>query len=508
MLDKKHLLNFLMLIVVYNTTIAQRIKYSDTEKEDGRQMNFELVGKIANNIIVYKNIRTDNYFSVYDNDMKLKEKIKLTNLPIKLINVDFVAYPNYFYLIFQHQKKKIVYCDAIKYDMNGKMLEDIKTLDTTSIPIFDNNNKIYNVVVSDNKKFIGIIKANKKNERNHILGKIMYDQNLQQAYKRFYNIAMDGKNNYLSEFTIDNDGDIFMAKCFAASDNAFVNRVDILHIPIVTDTIVTYNVKTNERLLDEIKLKMDNANKKLLVNAFYFTKKRGNIEGYFINAINKTNPNDSYSTTTAFSDTLRLEAKDVGTLKTAFNDFFIRQIYPRKDGGFIATAESYYYSTRNNGMPFNRFDYFGNTSLFTPFDFYNMGMRNFSWNQFDRMGNNFTTYYAENVLVLSFNKLAILEWSNVIHKSQKDDNTEDKISYEVIITGGRLHFLFNEKDRNDFLMNDNSISPQGQIIRHPTLKNLDRRYTLMPRYGKQISATEMVFPCIYKNYICFAKIEY
>ena len=136
-----------------------------------------------------------------------------------------------------------------------------------------------------------------------------------------------------------------------------------------------------------------------------------------------------------------------------------------------------------------------------------MGGRDNYWNSYDRINTN-TTYYADNVLVLSIDKKGELEWSNAIQKSQKDDYGEDLISYQILLTGGSLHFLFNEKDRNEFLMYDNSVTPQGKVTRHPTLKNLDRRYGIMPRHGKQISAREMVFPCTYKNYICFAKIEY
>ena len=47
----------------------------------------------------------------------------------------------------------------------------------------------------------------------------------------------------------------------------------------------------------------------------------------------------------------------------------------------------------------------------------------------------------------------------------------------------------------------------GQITRNPTLKNLDKGYEFMPKYGKQVSASQMIVPCLYRNIICFAKIE-
>jgi hypothetical protein len=500
----------LVMLLILRDANAQKVKYSDVEREDSRNLNFEIIGRLSGNTIIYKNFRSDNYFSVYDNDMKLKEKIKLSSLPNKIINADFIAYPSFFYMIYQHQKKSIIYCEAIKFDANGKKMEETKILDTTSIPFYQNDNKIYQVLVSDNKRKIAIIKANKKNEQSHRLGAILLNDSLQQKSKRFFNVTMDGRNNFLDEFLMDNDGDIYMAKCFSNNGNEYVNKIDMIHIPALADTFAVYNVNAKEKILDEIILRMDNVNKRVIIQSFYFTKKRGNIEGLYVNFFSKAMPNESLPQFNTFNDTLRVEAKGINSVKTAFNDFFIREVYPRKDGGFIVTAESYYSTTRGGGgVPWNRFDYFGGSPYLTNYDYYNMGGRSWYWNSWDRYSSNTnTTYNAENVSIFSFSKYGSMEWSNVVHKNQRDDNTEDYISYQILLTGGSLHFLFNEKERSDYLMYDNSVSTTGQVTRHPTIKNLDTKRTIMPRHGKQISAREMIFPCFYKNYICFAKIEY
>ena len=75
-------------------------------------------------------------------------------------------------------------------------------------------------------------------------------------------------------------------------------------------------------------------------------------------------------------------------------------------------------------------------------------------------------------------------------------------------TGGQLHFLFNQMERRNNLLNDYSVTPEGKVNRNPTLKNLDKGYDFMPQYGKQVSARQMIIPCMYHNYICFAKIDY
>ena len=117
-------------------------------------------------------------------------------------------------------------------------------------------------------------------------------------------------------------------------------------------------------------------------------------------------------------------------------------------------------------------------------------------------------YQADNIVVMSFDKNGKLEWNNVISKEQFDDQTDDLISYQIMNTGGQLHVLFNNLEKRIQLLNDFSITPDGKINRSPTLKNLDKGYEFMPKYAKQVSARQIIVPCLYRNYICFAKIEY
>jgi len=109
---------------------------------------------------------------------------------------------------------------------------------------------------------------------------------------------------------------------------------------------------------------------------------------------------------------------------------------------------------------------------------------------------------------MNFDKNAKLIWSNIVHKSQYDDETDNYLSFQVMNAGGELHFLFNELERRNQLLSDQSITPDGQLKRNPTLKSLDRGYAFMPRFAKQVSAKQIIVPCTYRNYICFAKLDY
>jgi hypothetical protein len=75
-------------------------------------------------------------------------------------------------------------------------------------------------------------------------------------------------------------------------------------------------------------------------------------------------------------------------------------------------------------------------------------------------------------------------------------------------TGGELHFLYNQFEKRTQLLMDQSITADGKINRLPTFHNLDKGYTFMPRIGKQVSGNQIVIPCLYRNYLCFAKIDF
>ena len=63
------------------TSHAQRIVYSEPNREDVRQTNFEIIGRYNSNVLIYKNLRSKNVISTYDIDMKETDRLSLDYLP-------------------------------------------------------------------------------------------------------------------------------------------------------------------------------------------------------------------------------------------------------------------------------------------------------------------------------------------------------------------------------------------------------------------------------------------
>jgi hypothetical protein len=504
------ILSFLLVtIALLNSpcTKAQvsQIVYSEPEREDGRRTNFEIIGKINGNFLVFKNNNSNNAISVYDSTMRSEKRVQLTFMPERYINIDFIAYPDYFLVFYEYQKKSIVHIAAARHDAQAQLIGQPLELDTTQVG-FASNNKIYTTTVSEDKQRIMVFKINSHDPKNFLFTTFLYDFNLKLVDRHRLYLAMEDRNDLFTDFLVDNQGTFVFAKYLRSGSNDYVSRVSVVTKGPVADSFSVRDMGAGNRILDEIKIKVDNNNSRYIISGFYYQERRGNIEGLYTVLWDKATNERVEEKVSVFSDELRALAKSTdATVKTAFNDFFIKHIITKRDGGYLLVSESQYTTSRGN--MFNRWDYMNPAYGYAP-GYYNpyYGPYNNPWAR--NYGAYATRFHAENIMVLSFDKESNLQWSNVIPKSQFDDETDNLISNELVNTGGELHFLFNNYERRNLLLNDQSISPEGRINRYPTLHNLDRGYDFMPRYGKQVSSWESIIPCLYRNYLCFAKVEF
>lgn len=502
-------LSLILLLITGFTTVAQKIVYSEPEREDSRRMNFEIIGKFGNNYLIYKNPRNHDFICVYDNEMKQVGKVEMDYIPNdRLINVDFFPYSDFSYVIYQYQRKNVVYCMSVKVDGMGNKISDPVELDTSHVS-FSANNKIYSAISSEDKSKISIFKINSKNRQNYILTTLLFNDQLVLQRKSVNRVPMDDRNDYLDEFLVDNEGDLVFVK-FNRLNSDNIVKAAMLMKKADSDSLQVNELKFGDKvLLDEIHIKIDNNNKRYILTSFYTKQRRGNVDGYYFYIRDKNTTQPVVEKLLTFSDELRREAKGDASLKSAFNDYFIRNVIVKRDGGFIVGSESFYTTSRYNSW--NRWDYMYGSPFMSPYDYYyyspyysNLWYRS----NYYRNQNQNSRSHADNVVILSFDKEGQLEWSNVLAKDQYDDDGDFRVSYHLMNTGGQLHFLFNQQEKRMLMLNDFSIAPDGQINRVPTLKNLEKGYEFMPKYGKQVSSKQIIIPCFYRNYICFAKIDF
>jgi len=488
---------------------AQKIMYSEPDKEDTRRMVFEIMGKINNHFLIYKNTRANKHIvSVLDNEMKEVASVEQKYIPggDRMINIDFFPYQNFCYLIYQYQKKNVIYCMAATVDGLGNIAGDPVELDTTHLS-FAANNKIYSVITNEDKSKIMVFKINTKNKKAYLLTTKLFDNKLGLMKESRLPVVMEERNEYLGVFQLDNIGNLVFSK-FLRSNNDNINAAQLVMKAANADSLFTANLNIEKTWLDEVHIKIDNTNQRYLLTSLYYKERKGNIDGYYFYVWDTKTGEPYVDTVYTFPEDLRRDARGDASFKGAFNDFFVRNIIIRKDGGFVMGSESYYTTSRFNNW--NRWDYLYGQPYYNSFgsNYYSPYYNNY-WMNNSRFNNNQAVrYHADNIIFNSFSDKGLPEWNNVVGKNQYDDASDDLMSYQMVNTGGALHFLFNLQERRNNLLTDYSISPDGQMTRNPTLKNLDKGYDFMPKYGKQVGSKVLIIPCAYRNHICFAKVEY
>ncbi|MCU0323369.1 MAG: hypothetical protein MUE72_13195 [Chitinophagaceae bacterium] len=499
----------LFFVLACTTVSAQKVIYSEPDKDDFKNSEFEIIGKMSGNFLVYKNYRESHVISVYDAQMKLVEKTPLNFLPERTFNAEFLAYPNYCYMFYQFQKRSIVYSMAVKLDNKGQKVGEPIELDTTDVN-FMANNKLYSVINSENKQMIVSYKVNNKSDKTHIVTTVLFDKDLKLIKKSILNVTMPDRNDFLNNFSVDNDGDMIFLKAAGTSQNDNINKLTMYFKSKDADNFIFSEIKVGNIYLDDVSVKIDNYNKRFLVSSFFSKQRRGNIDGLFCHIWDKQKGAETVTNAALFADDFRNDAKGENSTKGAFNDYYIKSIISKQDGGFLVFAEAVYTSNRG-GVNNSRWDYWGSpnwggTGLGSGFYTYGNTWGN-PWNRWNSF-NNVTRYYADNIAIISYDSTAKVEWTNTIAKSQYDDNSDALLGYGVANTGEAIHILFNVQEKRNLILSDQFISAEGQVTRNPTLKNLDRGYDFMPKYAKQVGAKQIIVPCQYRNYICFAKIDF
>src|SRR6266542_2599003 len=275
----KRLLFLVAGIIMLSSALAQKIVYSEPDRDDTRRMEFEVIGKINGNFLVYKNLRNKNWVTVFDNDMKELTKIDQDYIPDeRLINIDFFPYTDFFYAVYQYQKRNVVHCMAVKIDGNGKKISDVMELDTTHIG-FSANNKIYSVISSEDKSKIMVFKINSRNKERYLVTTNLLNDSLQLLKRSAIVMPMEDRNEYLDEFYVDNQGDFVFTKFYRQTSD-IISRASMVIKQAQADSFFVKELDIEKRYLDELHIKVDNFNKRYFITSFYYKERRGNIDGF------------------------------------------------------------------------------------------------------------------------------------------------------------------------------------------------------------------------------------
>lgn len=492
-----------ILVLFFSATFSQAIKYSEVIREDVRDINFEIIGRVGNNVQIYKNVRWKHMLAVYDQNMNLLSNARLTFMPDKTMNVDFMVYPGYSMAVYQYHRKNVIYCMGVKIDPAGKKIGEPVLLDTARVGLLMDR-KIYGTVFSEDKENILVYRMMKKNN-SLILRSLLFNKELQLQETAENILPFEDYRDVYSEMSVDNKGNMVFVHERKRSNREAVTGLDVYFKPKGENLVKMNKIPLSEMAIDEVSLKIDNMNGNYLLYSLYYDRPGGTISGVFTSRLDaRSSP--AIGAFIPFDDSLRktLTSRAIG--RSAFDNMFIREVVVRKDGGFIVNMEDFF--SQSSANPWNRFNYLNSSAYPGSYDYYmyNPGYRYYyrplPYNNFHAV-----RYYYNDIAILSIDRNLQPEWSTVIHKNQVSDESDNFLSYSRMNQGSEIVYFFIENERKNEMVTHHSIFPDGTVRRNGTLRGNQAGFEFMPRLAKQIGARQMIIPALYRGFVTFALVE-
>ncbi len=481
-------------------------------KHDGLLLTYNIVSGAKNGIT--------HQVYMYDDKMNVVKKTVLP-LPGNIYGLQFLIYPDFFYIFYQRQQSNIVYLEAAKIGMDGTLLGNIKELDETIAPFTSRSSKIYTILNSENKKQITAFKINNRNWDTAFITILLFDEELSLKHSSELHAPLISDKEFFTEFNVDNDGDFMFIRNFDDDDNATAAGKTVLIIKkALSDSVYFTNIIPADIRVNDIHLKIDNLNKKYILTAFYTIdhKDRRNTDGLYCFVWDKANKLIVTGRKMVLDDSLRKAIHQRGPLKEAFNNFSVQNITLRKDGGFIIDAGCFdvfipgmnysVWQQQRYAAKWNQANYYTHR-LPGGYIFY-VPNSHFPWNDWYGINSRFVNFTGENLAAFSFGPAANTEWTRLLPFSQLH-NKSSYIGYTAFNIHNSIHYLFNQIVKKNTSLSAPTLGASGEMD-EIMIKDADRiiadRIRFIPRVAVQLNDREVILTCEIREKTCLAKIVF
>ena len=479
----------LCILLLHGVASAQSILYSPYEKFDLRAGDYSVIGKVGGRIYTYRSSSDGYFLDAFDDGMNRKATVVLDFFPEKIYETRFIAYPDKIIVLYQATGGSAVTQYAALLDATGRLQGRPLTLAEQKTGLFGASGDYFYSAVSDDKRRIAVYTANAKGAKLHIAHTILNDS-LRAIQRSESNYAGDATLD-VQPGIVDNAGAFYLPVTTNTGSRDYADGVWLLSLPFGNGGMTVQELPLEGAFASGLFFKADYAARRVYAGGFYSPKRSGNYDGILLATFSIGDTGMASVRRTPFDERIRLASGERSS-RRAFNDYGTRQLIVRADGGFVLLAEQYYVSVRTGGA----FSPYG--GYYTPFYTPYMG------------GQNVREYHFGDVLAVSCNAAGEREWNAFVRKEQySQDDAGAFSSYAFINTGGALGFLYNDFDSRRSRITLATMDESGKTDIH-TLDagGIQQTADWLPRAGRQVSAHELVVPCLRRRSLCFAKVVF
>lgn len=432
---------------------------------------YELIGRLRDRILLFRDRYDDFTVQAYDNQMKLSWSKQIEDLEHRGTRIlGVVPSKNDFCIIYQLRKKGRTQLRAHKYDPNAQLIDSMLVKDygerMFNVPVLD-------LIRSDNRNCIVVFNTA---ARDHIEATCFMLDKMQAIWD--LNTAVDDASDLFDErrsrTALSNNGNFF----WVTEKNNRKGKLDRHEFDVLRFSqqgISRSRIPLGQYLTVDVKFSFDNQNNRLCAAGLWSDKSRERTNGIFylnadadlsLNNVVRYEPFDE-----KFLSILR--QREISDDSKGILNAQIRQILPRQDGGLVMVAERYYEVQR--GAPTSR-------GIF-------------------RDGIRFIVdYYFDDIFVVAFQPNGQTQWKTVLHKKQYSQDDEGTFSsFHLMRCPDRLRILFNDEIKYENTCSTYELSAAGDFDRSSLLNTLNQNLRLRFRDGLQMNATECLIPSEYRG---------
>ncbi len=463
---------------------AQDVIYSPYDKFDFRGDEYAVVGMAGGYTYAYESSPGNAMLYAYDDSMNKVATVLLDFFPDKIYQVRFIPYPDKIIVLYQALESNKVVQYAALLDERGRLKGKPLELGETKTSIFGATKTYFSSAVSENKKNILIYSAYDKGDEIEFDGKWL-DDKLAITKRSHASFSTDNKVEH-GELNLGNDGVVYMAAYNTVGTQNYADRYWITTLKPGATSFEGKELPLEDKYAASGYMKVDNVNNRVYFGGFYSDKKNGSYNGLIYAAYDISGGAFVSKKMIPFDEPL-LSAAGARHRNHAFDNYEVKQLIVKNDGGFVMVAEIHFVTTRSNYTPG-----MGYYSYYSPY-----------------MTNVVHEYHYDDIMALSYNKDGVRDWSSFIPKQQYSQEDGGVFSsYALLNTGGTLAFLFNDFNVAHSRIQLAAVAPDGKTDIHSFTAEGNDYPDWLPKSGKQVAGRVLIVPCFHKKQICFAKVVF
>ena len=467
-------------ICSWQVSKAQQMTLSEREDINPRNDDFEVIGNCRQMPAVYINQNGIAEIIFYNKTFKKERISTLGFLPSPVSKIHFAvngSSMNVFYSVKQNRKLN-VYMARMQDDYSWS---EPVLLGSSPAGSFRSGND-YKFISSDDQSYTMIFNCYNDSGLTQ-LHLFVIDTSLKVTTQIEQSFSSDLNLN--EESLVSNRGEVYLLAGDMRSAKSSSQSLQILSAVKGSTTLSSTLVNLTNYSVSDLHLTMDDNAQLVYLCGYFSDGKYSSPRGLFYGMYDATR---QAVTATHFTP-LTLQ---ISTSRTDLRDLKIRNLFLKKTGELEIVTEKAYQTTRNVGS-------------MSP-----MISSSFMMSNFNEPSHIVHEFSYDEIVVFCLKTDASLDWNQTVLKEQStvDDNGIFS-SFGVLQHRLGNAFLFSDLSSKQARLLACYIASNGELSvkELQTNEEIDE-WSLMPRSAVQISKSEIIMPCLSKNYLCFLKISY